>query len=127
MGKLAAHRTITRFDMDGFEAMKLDGVTLEGTWWRNISYDEATGQGSYLMIMEPGAKSNPHRHNGPEEFYMVEGDLVDCDGTVYGAGDFISLSGGSAHESHTVSGCKIVVTHRGQVDNITHAELEAAS
>ena len=41
------------------------------------------------------------------------------------AGDFISLSGGSAHDSHSPSGCKIVVTHRGVVDNISKSELEA--
>ncbi len=127
MGQLAQHRSIATFDRDAFEPMMLDGEPLEGSWWRNISFDEATGQGSYLMIMAPGAKSNPHRHNGPEEFYIVEGDLVDCDGTIYRAGDFISLTGGSAHESHTRSGCKIVVTHRGVVDNISQAELEAAS
>lgn len=125
MGQLAEHRTIAAFNKAVFEPMMLDGEPLEGSWWHNISYDDATGQGSYLMIMAPGAKSNPHRHNGPEEFYMVEGDLVDCDGTTYRAGDFISLSGGSAHDSHSPSGCKIVVTHRGVVDNISKSELEA--
>ena len=129
MTKLSDLRTIATFDRSGFPDMKMevDGETLPGSLWRNISYDEATGQGSYLMIMAPGAKSNPHRHNGPEEFYMVEGDLVDCDGTVYRAGDFISLIGGSAHDSHSPSGCRIVVTHRGVVDNISQSELEAAS
>ena len=125
MAKLAEYRTVARFDKDNFEPMKLDGLPLAGTWWCNISYDEDTGQGSYLMIMAPDTWSNPHRHNGPEEFYMVEGDLVDCDGTIYRAGDFISLQGGSAHESHSPSGCKIVVTHRGVIDNISKSELEA--
>lgn len=127
MANLADQRRIADFDRADFEPMTLDGARLEGAWWRNVSFDEATGQGSYLMIMDPGAVSNPHRHTGPEEFYMVEGDLVDCDGTIYRAGDFVSLAGGSAHASHTPSGCKIVVTHRGVVDNISQAELEAAS
>ncbi len=125
MAKLADHRTVANFDPQTFERMEMEGLPDEDVVWRNISYDQATGQGSYLMIMAPGAKSNPHRHNGPEEFYMVEGDLVDCDGTTYRAGDFISLSGGSAHDSHSPSGCKIVVTHRGVVDNISKSELEA--
>ena len=125
MGKLAGHRRVARFDKDSFEPMELDGLPLPGSWWCNISFDDVTGQGSYLMIMAPGTRSNPHRHNGPEEFFMVEGELVDCDGTIYRSGDFISLKGGSAHESHSPSGCKIVVTHRGVIDNISKTELEA--
>lgn len=124
MSRLDEHRIIAAFNRDVFEPMTLDGKPLEGSWWHNISFDDATGEGSYLMIMAPGAKSNPHRHNGPEEFFMVEGDLVDCDGTTYHAGDFISLQGGSAHQSHSPSGCKIIVTHRGSVDNISKTELE---
>lgn len=127
MSRLAAFRTVASFDPEGFERMEMPGLPGEDVWWRNISYDDATGRGSYLMIMAPGSRSNPHRHNGPEEFYMVEGDLVDCDGHVYRTGDFVSLDEGSAHESHTPSGCKIVVTHRGRVDNITAEELETAS
>ncbi len=124
MGALADHRTVVDFNPDGFERMQMEGLPDQDVWWRNISYDRATGQGSYLMIMAPGSVSNPHRHTGPEEFYMVEGDLVDCDGTTYRAGEFVSLSGGSAHESHSPSGCKIVVTHRGIVEDISAGELE---
>lgn len=125
MAELADLRTVATFDPEGFELMQQDSLPGEQVWWRNISFDEATGQGSYLMIMAPGTRSNPHRHNGPEEFYMVEGDLVDCDGTTYRAGDFISLKGGSAHESHSPSGCKIVVTHRGTIDDLSPSEWKA--
>lgn len=125
MGKLADHRTVATFDTDDFERFDTPGLPDEKVWWRNISYDEAAGQGSYLMIMAPGSRCNPHRHTGPEEFFMVEGDLVDCDGHVYKAGDFVSLSGGSAHDSVSPSGCRIVVTHRGVVEDISSDELNA--
>ncbi len=126
MARLSVHRTIATFDRENFEAMKLNGAPMSGVWWRNISFDEGTGQGSYLMIMAPGAQSEAHRHNGPEEFYVVEGDLVDCDGTTYRTGDFISLTKGSSHESHSPSGCKLVVTHRGPTENISSQQLETA-
>ena len=118
MGALADHRTVATFDKDGFELLEMPGLPGEQVWWKNVSYDEATGQGSYLMIMAPGTRCNPHRHNGPEEFYIIEGDLEDCDGHMYRAGDFVSLSGGSEHFSVSRSGCRIVVTHRGPIDDL---------
>ena len=126
MGKLSEHRTVATFDKTQFELMEMPDLPDEQVWWKNISYDESTGQGSYLMIMAPGTRCNPHRHNGPEEFYLVDVDLEDCDGHLYTAGDFVSLSGGSEHFSVSHSGCKLVVTHRGVIDDMTLAELEAS-
>ena len=54
--------------------------------WLPLSYDEQTGQGTYLMRMEPGAVTIAHDHAGMEEFLVLEGDLVDSDGTMFGAG-----------------------------------------
>ncbi|MEM7733689.1 MAG: cupin domain-containing protein [Pseudomonadota bacterium] len=122
MGQLANHRTVTTFDKDGFELLEMPGLPGEQVFWKNVSFDEATGQGSYLLVMEPGTRCNPHRHNGPEEFYIIEGDLEDCDGHMYRAGEFVSLSGGSEHFSVTLSGCKLVVTHRGAMDDLETVE-----
>ena len=127
MAKLATFRTVADFNPDGFVRMEMEGLPDEDVLWRNVSYDQATGQGSYLMIMAPGTRCNPHRHNGPEEFYVIEGDLVDCDGFAYGAGDFVSLAGGSAHFSISHTGCRLVVTHRGMIDDLSMQEFEAAS
>ena len=127
MGQISEHRNVVNFDPSQFELMEMDGLPDEQVWWRNISYDQASGQGSYLMIMAPGTRSNPHRHNGAEEFYIVEGDLVDHDGHTYQMGEFVSLSGGSEHYSHTPSGCKLVVTHRGTLTTITHSQMGASS
>ncbi len=51
---------------------------------------------------------------GPEEFFILEGDLTDPDGYTYKKGDFVHLSSGSLHYSTTSSGCTTVVTHRGK-------------
>ena len=123
MGKLADHRTVATFDKAGFVKMEMPGLPDEDVWWKNVSYDQKTGLGSYLMTMAPGTRCNPHRHNGPEEFYIIEGDLEDCDGHMYRAGDFVSLGGGSAHFSVSHSGCKLIVTHRGEVDDLTLEEM----
>lgn len=120
---LADHRTVARFEDDGFRRMIMPGLPDEDVWWKNVSYDAATGQGSYLMKMAPGTRCNPHIHRGAEEFYIVEGDLVDHDGHRYAAGDFVSLSGGSRHFSVSPSGCLLVVTHRGVIEDITEDQL----
>ena len=52
-------------------------------WWYNFSYNEETGEGSYLYKMDPGTKSKTHLHMGPEEFFLLEGDLTDSDGFEY--------------------------------------------
>ena len=44
-----------------------------------------------------------------EEFLILEGDLVDDDGTVFGPGDFVSYQAGTVHNSRTEGGCLIAV------------------
>jgi anti-sigma factor ChrR (cupin superfamily) len=64
--------------------------------------------------MAPGARSTPHRHGGAEEFLMLEGELIDNDGTVYLQGDVVWLAPGTEHSSHTETGCLIAVFAEGE-------------
>ncbi|MEO5634150.1 cupin domain-containing protein [Gaiella sp.] len=50
-----------------------------------------------------------HDHDGMEEFLVLEGDLGDSDGTVFGPGGFISYEAGTHHNSSTVGRCLIAV------------------
>ena len=90
------------------------GVTVPGMSWHKISYSkENEGQGTYVLKMEPGTKSLPHKHTGFEEFLMLEGELIDPDGKIFKKGDFISFEPGSKHSSHTINGCLVLVFMRG--------------
>ena len=40
-----------------FEPFDNYGAPVPGMSWHKISYNEKTGQGSYILKMEPGAKS----------------------------------------------------------------------
>ena len=63
------------------------GSEVPGMSWYKISYDKKNGgYGSYLLKMEPGAKSLSHAHTGYEE---------------------------SKHFSHTKNGCLVLVFMRG--------------
>jgi anti-sigma factor ChrR (cupin superfamily) len=90
------------------------GAEITGMSWHKISYDQKNGgYGSYLLKMEPGAKSLPHTHTGYEEFLMLDGELTDPDGKIFKKGDFITFEPGSKHFSHTKNGCLVLVFMRG--------------
>mgnify|MGYP001329756330 CR=1 FL=1 len=77
--------------------------------WLPLSYDRRSGTGCYLMRMAPGAVTIAHRHPGMEEFLVLEGDLIDDDGAVFGPGDFVSYEPGTCHNSWSRTGCLIAV------------------
>ena len=90
------------------------GVTVPGMSWHKISYSkENGGQGTYVLKMEPGAKSLPHEHTGFEEFLMLDGELIDPDGRIFKKNDFVSFEPGTKHSSHTIKGCLVLVFMRG--------------
>ena len=120
---LAALRTVANIQTLKWEILEQPGLPNEKVWWYNLSYDAERGEGSYLYKMGKGARSNPHEHDGPEEFFILEGDLQDSDGFCYKEGDFVALAQGSRHNSISPNGCVIVVTHRGRVIDLDESEL----
>ena len=96
-----------------FEPFDNYGAPVSGMNWHKISYNKEKGQGSYILKMEPGTKSLPHKHKGFEEFLMLEGELIDPDGKIFKKGDFVSFEPESNHSSHTINGCLVLVFMRG--------------
>ena len=97
-----------------FEPFDNYGAPIPGMSWHKISYNEKTGQGSYILKMEPGAKSLPHKHTSYEEFLMLDGELIDPDNKIFKKGDFITFEPGSSHSSHTKIGCLALVFLRAR-------------
>ncbi len=85
------------------------GVSETGTSYIKLNPQGPKDVGFYIYRMDPGSRSTPHRHGGAEEFVMIEGELIDNDGTVYRAGDVVWLAAGTEHTSHTETGCLIAV------------------
>lgn len=67
------------------------------------------GTGFHVYRMEPGSRSEAHEHTEHEEFLVLEGELIECDGTVYRPGDLVWLRKGTQHTSHTETGCLLAV------------------
>jgi len=90
------------------------GEPLPGMSWQPLSGEPLNGEFEcFLLRMEAGARSKPHEHTGIEEFLVIDGELVDCEGSVYRRGDFVRFLPGSKHTSHTPGGCTILVMLRG--------------
>jgi anti-sigma factor ChrR (cupin superfamily) len=97
-----------------FEPFDNYGAPLTGMSWHKISYNKKTGQGSYILKMEPGAKSLLHEHINYEEFLVLNGELIDSDGKIFKKGDFITFEPGSTHSSYTKTGCLLLVFQRAR-------------
>jgi quercetin dioxygenase-like cupin family protein len=92
-----------------FQEYDLDGPVQPDISWLPISYEKPRGTGCYVMRMQPGAVTVAHDHPVVEEFLMLEGELIDDDGTVFRPGDFVSYAAGTHHNSRTETGCLIAV------------------
>ena len=90
------------------------GTPIPGMGWHKITYNKKTGQGTYILKMEPGAKSKLHEHTNFEEFIMLDGELIDPDNKVFKKGDIVTFEPGSSHSSYTRNGCLILVFMRAQ-------------
>ena len=88
------------------------GAPIPGMSWHKITYSKESGQGTYILKMNPETKSLPHQHINYEEFIMLDGELVDPDNKIFKKGDIVSFEPDSSHSSYTKNGCLILVFMR---------------
>lgn len=113
----AAHmigREIVQTNEASFEPFDQYGRSLSGLSWLKLNYDAEAVRGTYLLRFSPGASSLPHIHTALEEFLVLEGELVDADGTVFRKGEFIRFRPGTKHHSVSPQGCLILVFLHGR-------------
>jgi len=121
----ASLRQIVTTDSEHFRPYDRYGAPIAGMSW--IPLSGATGNGSYecfLLRMDAGARSRPHEHTGHEEFLVVDGELIDCDGQVFRSGDYVRFQPGSKHGSSTADGCTLLVILRGNNRPLRADELD---
>lgn len=67
------------------------------------------GIGFHVYRMPAGMTTLGHRHNGHEQFLILEGELHENDGTILRAGDLVFYRSGTEHTSYTPNGCLLAV------------------
>jgi len=101
-------RTIVNIHETSFQPYDLEGPVQDDMSVLSVSYSPETRRGIYVIRMEPGAATIPHKHECMEEFLILDGELIESDGTVLKKGDFTSYRPGSRHNSRTETGCLLV-------------------
>lgn len=81
-----------------------EGVEISQLW-----VDPERERHSVLIRMQPGAWLPEHRHAGPEECFVLRGDLED-ERVSLRAGDYVRFDAGTQHAATTRSGCTLFVT-----------------
>ncbi len=85
-----------------------DGTAL-GDAVLQLNTDAPLGTGFHVYRMPAGMTTLGHRHNGHEQFLILEGELHEPDGKVFRAGDLVFYRDGSEHNSYTPNGCLLAV------------------
>ena len=111
-------RKITNLNHLKFKPFDKYGKIIDGWNWHNISFNKKTNFGTYISKLDPGTQTLFHIHSWYEEFFIIDGELIDSDGTIFKKGDFISYKPNSSHSSHTKKGCLILTFMRGQNSQI---------
>ncbi len=109
-------RTLRPYDRYGVQDPSMEWLPLSGQF--------GGAHECFLIRFNPGAASRPHEHTGREEFLVLEGELEDCDGAVFRAGDFVSYREGTRHYSVSASGCLLLVLVTGGSNRLL-AEADA--
>ena len=105
----AADRRIANIYDTAFTAIvNPDGPALGNTILQ-LDDTQQLGNGFFVYRMPAGMTTRGHRHNGNEQFLILEGELIDNDGTVFSTGDLVFYRDGSEHNSHTPNGCLLAV------------------
>ena len=82
----------------------------DGFWVKKLYEDEARGERTWLMRIDPGAYSPPHAHEEFEQVYVLGGSFYDDDRLVR-AGEFCARSPGAVHSAASDEGATMLVIY----------------
>jgi len=83
-------------------------LPIPGAWIKLLSIERDRGYAVLLGKLEPGVRFPAHLNVGPEDFYVLTGDLHIGQRRL-ASGDFHHADGGSQHGvNHSVEGCTLL-------------------
>ncbi len=102
-------RRIIKTELEYFLLYNKHGIVCSGLKYLLLSKDERLEQEVFILKFEAGSSSSFNKHKGYEEFYLIDGELIDDDGKVFKKGDYIKFVKGTRHSSHSKIGCTLLV------------------
>ena len=96
---------VYRADPDAWEPTSIPGIEVQP-----LTVQPELRQATMLVRMAPGTAYPPHRHGGPEECFVLSGDLSVGTETELHTGDFQRAEAGSLHPvQSTRGGCLLLI------------------
>ncbi len=81
-----------------------------GLFIKELDHDAHAQRTTILCRMDPGTAAPTHDHHGPEQCFVLQGELRVA-GTAFRAGDYVREPEGSTHtDVYTESGCTLFLT-----------------
>lgn len=102
-------RKIANIHQASFQAFAYPDGAMLGDSILQLDDEKELGLGFHVYRMPPGMTTRGHRHNGHEQFLILEGELHESDGTILRAGDLVFYRDGTEHHSYTPNGCLLAV------------------
>jgi anti-sigma factor ChrR (cupin superfamily) len=102
-------RRIVNIHQAAYQAFAYPDGTMLGDSILQLDDEKELGTGFHVYRMPPGMTTRGHRHNGHEQFLILEGELHESDGTILRAGDMVFYRDGTEHNSYTPNGCLMAV------------------
>ena len=89
---------------------------IDGLFWKNITFNEETGVGSFILKFDKNTKTISHIHFSNETFFIIEGDIYDSySNKTYYKNNIINMHPGSSHYSYSKNGCLLLVFSEGHI------------
>jgi anti-sigma factor ChrR (cupin superfamily) len=102
--------------MFDLSAIDWSATRYRGIFLHVLRRDEATGDATVFIRMQPGCSYPPHRHTGVEEVLILQGGYRDARGE-HRAGDYIINDAASTHHPMALDGMEdcimFAVAHGG--------------
>jgi len=95
--------------MENFLPYNRYGKNIDGLKWRPLSGGNGSENEIFMIHFEPESCSKLHIHKGSEEFFVIDGELIDEDGKLFKKGDFVRFEPGTKHSSYSKKGCTLLV------------------
>jgi quercetin dioxygenase-like cupin family protein len=113
-----SERLVVNIKTAPFTPLIADGREVPGQSYLQLDETFPAGAGFHIYKMAPGSQSQPHEHTCHEQFLVLDGELIENDGTIFRPGDFVLLKEGTQHNSRTETGCTLAVFIRSIERNL---------